>query len=128
MTKLATMSKKAINVTSRMVPRDAGNFPLITHCWLCRYLLYPRNKTSMLMPRNVAPRGFPMWRSFRKCASSVVSWVSVSAREVFNRNSCVMAMPIDAKARDVRSHARNVRSIHERRLLMSPSPGRCNVV
>lgn len=32
MTKLANMSKNAINVTRRTVPRDAGNFPLITHC------------------------------------------------------------------------------------------------
>jgi hypothetical protein len=31
--------------------------------------------------------------------------------EVLRRKSCVMAMPMDAKAREVRSQARNVRSV-----------------
>lgn len=31
---------------------------------------------------------------------------------LFSRKSCVTAMPMEAKERDVRSHARNVRSRH----------------
>ena len=34
--------------------------------------------------------------------------------ELFKRKSCVMAIPMDAKAKDVLNHARNVRStIHD---------------
>lgn len=60
----------------------------------------------MLTPMNVAPSGLPMCRIVSNCASF---WPSVS--DVFSRNSCVMAMPIDAKPSDVRSQARKVRSI-----------------
>lgn len=60
----------------------------------------------MLMPRNTAPRGLPRWRR--------VCWLALSdglsAMEVLSRNSWVMATPMEAKASDVRSHARNVRS------------------
>ena len=57
------------------------------------------------MPRKVAPRGLPSWR--RVCGS----WCgSFSEREVLRRKSWVTAMPIEAKAREVRSHARKVRS------------------
>lgn len=63
----------------------------------------------MLMARNVAPRGLPSRRSVASPESS--AWPpSASASEVLRRKSWVTAMPMDAKARDVRSHARNVRS------------------
>ena len=57
----------------------------------------------MLIARNVVPRGFP---SRRRVLSVPLSL----DRDVLRRNSCVMAIPIDAKASDVRSQARNVRS------------------
>ena len=69
----------------------------------------------MLMARNVAPSGLPMCRNFETRPSSGPSVLSASVREVLSRNSCVIAMPIDANARDVRSHARNVRSKREAR-------------
>lgn len=57
------------------------------------------------MTRNVEPSGFPRWRK-------VSDWLlSLSANDVLSRNSCVMAIPMDANANDVRSQARNVRSI-----------------
>jgi hypothetical protein len=55
------------------------------------------------MAKNVAPRGFPRCFRLSACFPS-------SAREVLSRKSCVIAIPIDANANDVRSHARNVRS------------------
>lgn len=58
------------------------------------------------MPRKVAPRGLPSWRMVRWSWSG-----SFSEREVLRRKSWVTAMPIEAKARDVRSHARKVRSV-----------------
>lgn len=62
----------------------------------------------------VAPIGFP---KARKCR-----WVPVVgspsefdgsslAREVFRRKSWVTAMPMEANAREVRSQAKNVRSV-----------------
>lgn len=72
----------------------------------------------MLMPKKVAPSGFPTCRRLKY--GSVVSPPVLMV--VFKRNSCVIAMPIEAKARDVRSHAKNVRSAsmssqrHTRRL------------
>lgn len=47
-----------------------------------------------------------MWRSVWFPAPPCPSFRS----EVLSRNSWVTAMPIEAKARDVRNHARNVRS------------------
>ncbi len=65
----------------------------------------------MLMPRNAAPRGFPRCRSVL-----LPGWLcSLSARLVFNLNSCVTAIPIDANASEVRSQARNVRSVNSAR-------------
>jgi len=55
------------------------------------------------MAKNVAPRGLPRCFRLSACFPS-------SAREVLSRKSCVIAIPIDANANDVRSHARNVRS------------------
>lgn len=57
----------------------------------------------MLTARNVAPRGFPR-------LLNVLSTPALFDKEVLRRKSCVMAIPMDAKASDVRSHARNVRS------------------
>lgn len=57
----------------------------------------------MLIPKKTAPRGFPRRRS--------VSETPVpSEREVFSRKSCVMAIPMEAKANEVRSQARKVLS------------------
>lgn len=61
----------------------------------------------MLMPRKTAPRGFPRWR--RVCWPALSD--GLSAMEVLSRNSWVMATPMEAKASDVLSHARNVRSV-----------------
>lgn len=55
------------------------------------------------MARNVAPSGLPRCRSRSACSV-------FSASDVLSRKSCVMAMPIEAKASEVRSQARNVRS------------------
>lgn len=59
------------------------------------------------MPRNVAPSGLPSCRRVWLFGSSVPG----VERDELRRKSCVTAMPIEAKARDVRSHARNVRSV-----------------
>lgn len=59
----------------------------------------------MLMARNVEPNGLP---SLRTVAFSGLPLPSESV--VLRRKSCVTATPMDANARDVRSHARNVRS------------------
>jgi hypothetical protein len=67
----------------------------------------------------VAPRGLPRCRN-RACGLRIESKVgSVEARcllcvferDVFRRKSWVIAMPIEAKEREVRSQARKVRSI-----------------
>lgn len=60
----------------------------------------------MLIVKKAAPRGLPTCRS--------VLWSMgepVSGSEVFSLNSCVTAIPMDVKASDVRSQARNVRSV-----------------
>ena len=59
---------------------------------------------------NVAPSGFPKCRNFA-CGEVVEDESGEFAIEVFSRKSCVIAMPIDAKERDVRSQARKVRSM-----------------
>jgi hypothetical protein len=90
----------------------------------------------MAMAMKVAPRGLPMLRSWvslllaetRKRSSrldeacsetgteggrmeaSEDAVVVVLEMELFRRKSWVTAMPMEAKARDVRSQARNVRS------------------
>lgn len=63
----ATVTENAINDTIMIVPRLAGNLPFITQYCAARYRLYPRNRIKMLMPRNVAPRGLPIWRSLSAC-------------------------------------------------------------
>lgn len=103
-----------MKATSMMVPLLAGNLPLITQCCPCRYRLYPRSKIKMLMPKKAVPSGLPRRRSVSACRVSPSS-------VVFSRKSCVMAMPIEANASDVRSHARNVRSAREKKRPRSAS-------
>jgi hypothetical protein len=68
----------------------------------------------MLIPRNVAPRGLPRWRSLACGEASEGRGDEGLLREedndVFRRKSCVIAMPMLAKEREVRSQARKVRS------------------
>lgn len=69
----------------------------------------------MPIAKNVAPRGLPTWRSF---------WVGElplgelgglwEEKFVLRRKSCVTAIPIEAKEREVRSQARKVRSVRAR--------------
>jgi hypothetical protein len=99
----ASVTVNAIKATSMMVPLLAGNLPLITQCWPDRYLLYPSSKINMLTPKKAVPSGLPRWRRVSACLLS-------SASDVLRRNSCVIAIPIEAKAKDVRSQARKVRS------------------
>jgi hypothetical protein len=108
-TKLVTMRKNAIKVTKATLPRLAGNFPLIIQCWLSKYLWNPINNVTMLIPKNVAPSGFP---SCRRCTyGSSPEPLGLFDIVVFRRKSCVTAIPIEANAREVRSHAKNVRSV-----------------
>lgn len=62
----------------------------------------------MEMAMKVAPSGLPTWRS-RTCGE-LTSAGSEVAIVVFRRKSCVTAMPMLAKEREVRSQARKVRS------------------
>ena len=60
----------------------------------------------MEMPRKVAPRGLPscfIWAAGALAPSPLM--------EVLRRKSWVTAMPMAAKAREVRSQARKVRSV-----------------
>ncbi len=79
---------------------------------------------------NVAPSGLPRCRIFAcgdsgSCCCKLVRKLEVCTSRsemlfavdlfemlVFRRNNCVIAMPMLAKDKDVRSHARNVRSVH----------------
>ena len=81
------------------------------HTWLSKYLLPPTASTSIAIPRNVAPNGFPscwIWYTWSSGGEDGTSlrW----EMEVLRRKSCVMAMPMPAKEREVRSQARKVRS------------------
>jgi hypothetical protein len=83
----------------------------------------------MDIPMKVAPSGLPRWRSLWRlwrCASVVVSeeeeeegLVDEGEEEVsgrrdeLRRKSWVIAMPMEAKEREVRSQARKVRSVHQ---------------
>lgn len=62
------------------------------------------------MPRNAAPSGFPICPRFvgRFSADEVEGDEAVVLE--LRRKSCVIATPMEAKAREVRSHARKVRS------------------
>lgn len=62
----------------------------------------------ILIPRKVAPRGLP------SCRRGSSEFSLPSARDVLSRKSCVTAMPIEAKASEVRNQARKVRSTRQR--------------
>jgi hypothetical protein len=69
-----------------------------------------RIKTAM--PMKVAPSGLPTWRSLvRGDSERLLGFVDL-AMVVLRRKSCVMAMPMLAKEREVRSQARKVRSVY----------------
>lgn len=92
----------AINI---IVPLLAGNLPLMTHSCPWKYLLAPNKSVRMLIPRKAEPRGLPSRRSV-----ALSELPLPSDMVVLRRKSCVTATPMDAKANEVRSHARNVRS------------------
>jgi hypothetical protein len=75
----------------------------------------------MLIPKNVAPSGFPSRRKVIRLL--LPESLPGSASEVLSRNSCVTAMPMDANARDVRSQARKVRSSQMKRVRVSLETG-----
>ena len=62
----------------------------------------------MEMAMKVAPRGLPTWRRWWAGVCGVEG--EEEGREEFRRKSCVTAMPMEAKEREVRSQARKVRS------------------
>ncbi len=82
---------------------------LSSHTWLSKYLRPPTMRISIDIPRKVAPSGFPNCRSL---VVPVGCGLRPSRSEIvaFRRKSWVMAMPIEAKAKEVRSQARKVRS------------------
>ena len=59
---------------------------------------------------NVAPSGFPTWRRREAEEEGEDGLEGLGARVVLRRKSWVIAMPIEAKEREVRSQARKVRS------------------
>lgn len=67
---------------------------------------------SILIPIKVAPSGFPSCRNFA-CADAVEDEWSDGAvdSDVLSRKSWVIAIPMEAKEREVRSQAKNVRSV-----------------
>lgn len=64
----------------------------------------------MAIPRKVAPSGFPTCLRWYCCPDPTGLPPSLSWIVVLSLNSWVIAMPIDANAREVRSQARKVRS------------------
>lgn len=64
----------------------------------------------MAIPKNVAPNGLPTWRKRYVLSGFVDVRPLRSEMVVFRRKSWVMAIPIEAKASEVRSQAKNVRS------------------
>lgn len=62
----------------------------------------------MEIPRKVAPSGLPS--CFPWCPSTSNGFAPSGLIDVLSRNSCVTAMPMEAKASEVRSQARKVRS------------------
>ena len=81
--------------------------PLMIQYWLSKYRRQPIARISTAMPRKVAPRGLPI--SLRREAAAESD--GDEPMEVLRRKSCVMAMPMEANATEVRSQARKVRSI-----------------
>lgn len=78
------------------------------------------NSIRMDIPMNVAPSGLPrclnlcrLWRCASAVASVELELEEVSGRsDELRRKSWVIAMPMEAKEREVRSQARKVRSTH----------------
>lgn len=95
-----------MNATNAMLPLLAGNFPRMIQCCDSKYRWNPTNNITILIARKVAPRGLPICR---RCWYGSAS-EPPAAEVVLRRKSCVIAMPMEAKARDVRSQARKVRS------------------
>ena len=62
------------------------------------------------MPKNVAPNGFPTCLRWKVFGGFEGVNPSLSEIVVFSLNNCVTAIPIEAKASEVRSQARKVRS------------------
>ena len=95
---------------SNQVVLKVGKDRLMGPTWLSKYRLPPTIRTNTAIPRNVAPRGFPKCRS--RAPGSVFTGFRpfASWMDVFSLKSWVMAMPIEAKANEVRSQARKVRS------------------
>lgn len=84
----------------------------------------------MATPKKVDPSGLPRCRSGTWFGDPSGTWPSRWVMAVLSRNSCVTAMPMDAKAREVRSQARKVRSRNRRlasfaSFTRSGSIGRC---
>lgn len=65
----------------------------------------------MLMPMKVAPKGLPRWRRCFWGLYDAEGEEEGFESEVLRRKSWVIAMPIEAKEREVRSQARKVRSV-----------------
>lgn len=81
----------------------------LEHTWLSKYLLPPMMRINTAIPKKVAPSGFPNCRSlvaFVGCGFMP----SRSDNVAFSRKSWVIAIPMEAKAKEVRSQARKVRS------------------
>lgn len=66
-------------------------------------------RINTAIPRNVAPSGFPNCRSL-VALEGCGFMPSRSDSVAFSRKSWVIAIPIEAKAKEVRSQARKVRS------------------
>lgn len=64
----------------------------------------------MLIPMKVVPNGLPICRSVAAFRLEFLPPSLPLSRDVFRRNSWVTATPTERKLKDVRSHARNVRS------------------
>jgi hypothetical protein len=78
----------------------------------------------------VAPSGLPRWRSLWRlwrCASAATSEEEEGLEDVsgrrdeLRRKSWVIAMPMEAKEREVRSQARKVRSVHQNPISTRPN-------
>jgi len=89
------------------------------HTWLSKYLLPPIRSTRIATPKKVAPNGFPTCLKRNESVGFVGFNPSLSEIVVFSLKSCVMAMPMEAKASEVRSQARNVRSVLEEGILLA---------
>lgn len=81
----------------------------LEHTWLSKYLLPPMMRINTAIPKKVAPSGFPNCRSL-VALEGCGFMPSRSDSVAFSRKSWVIAIPMEAKANEVRSQARKVRS------------------